>query len=82
VTIDVQYPSTCAQLSAVSQRIVKENDETKILIEVRVQNIGEICNQEELSFRLTLPINAVELPKGIYLVEVNGVNAGSFEFKN
>jgi len=31
---------------------------------------------------MVLPFNAVAMPKGIYMVEVNGVDAGSFEFQN
>ena len=82
VTIDVSYPSTCAQLSQVSQRFETEGDMTKILIEIRVKEIGGICNEDTLSFRMVLPINASALPKGVYQVEVNGVDGGNFEFKN
>jgi len=82
VTIDMRYPSTCAQLSSVTQQIVKYGDATKILIEVRTMDMGEICNPDELSFRMVLPLNAVAMPKGVYQVEVNGLDAGSFEFKN
>lgn len=82
VTIDLQYPNTCSQLSEVHQKIIKEGDETKILIEVRVMEMGEVCIDDPLSFRMVLPLNAVAMPKGIYSVEVNGVDAGSFEFKN
>lgn len=82
VTIDVSYPSTCAQISQISQEFVKEGENTRILIEVRTMNMGEVCAQEALSFRMVLPLNAVAMPKGTYTVEVNGVNAGSFEFQN
>ena len=82
VTIDVSYPSTCAQFSQISQQFVKEGENTKILIEVRTMNVGEVCAQEALPFRMVLPLNAVAMPKGIYMVEVNGVDAGSFEFQN
>ncbi len=82
VTIDARYPTTCAQFSQINQQIVKEGDATKIMIEVRAMEMGEICNPDPLSFRIVLPVNAVALPKGVYTVEVNGVDAGSFEFKN
>lgn len=82
VTIDARFPSTCAQLSSITQQIVKDDDATKILIEVRTMDMGEICNADELSFRMVLPLNAVAMPKGVYHVEVNGTDAGSFEFKN
>ena len=82
VTMDVSYPSTCAQFSQINQEIVKDGDNTKIIIEVRTLDMGELCTQDALSFRMSLPINAVALPKGIYSVEVNGVDAGSFEFQH
>ena len=82
VTIDMQYPNTCSQLSEVTQKIVKEGDETKVLIEVRVMEMGDVCIDDPLSFRMVLPLNAVAMPKGIYSVEVNGTDAGKFEFKN
>ena len=44
--------------------------------------MGEVCIDDPLSFRMVLPLNAVALPKGIYSVEVNGTDAGKFEFKN
>ncbi len=80
VTIDASYPSTCAQFSQISQEIIKDGENTRIVIEVRVSDMGELCRQEALSFRMVLPINAVALPKGVYSVEVNGVAAGNFEF--
>jgi hypothetical protein len=80
VTIDVSYPSTCAQFNQISQEIVKDGDKTSIMIVVRTLDMGELCTQHSLSFRMILPINAMALPKGVYSVEVNGVDAGSFEF--
>jgi hypothetical protein len=82
VTIDVSYPSTCAQFSQISQEIVEDGDKTRIMIEVRTSDPGNLCTQAALSFRMVLPINAVALPKGVYSVEVNGMDAGSFEFQN
>ncbi|HEX6035738.1 MAG TPA: hypothetical protein VFY83_14955 [Anaerolineales bacterium] len=82
LTMDVSYPSTCAQFSQISQEIVKDGDNTRIMIEVHTLDMGEVCTQDALSFRMSLPINTVALPKGIYSVEVNGVDAGSFEFQH
>jgi hypothetical protein len=82
VTIDVSYPNACSQISDVTQTLTKEGDITKIKIEVRVADMGEICTEFPQSFRLVLPINASGLPKGVYSVDVNGVDAGTFEFKN
>jgi hypothetical protein len=82
LTIDISYPSTCAQFSQISQKIVKDGDKTRIMIEVRTLDMGELCTQDALSFRMVLPINAVALPKGEYSVEVNGVDAGNFRFQN
>lgn len=82
VTIDMRYPSTCAQMSSITQQVVKDGDATKIVIEVRTMDMGDICNADELSFRMVLPLNAVAMPKGVYVVEVNGMDAGSFEFQN
>ncbi len=82
VTIDVSYPTTCAQISQVSQRMEKNGDTTKIVIEIRTMDMGEVCNPDPASFRMVMPLNSIAMPKGIYTVEVNGVDAGSFEFKN
>lgn len=82
VTIDLSYPNACSQISEITQTLIKDNGTAKILIEVRVADMGEICTDFPQSFRMMLPINASGLPKGLYSVEVNGVDAGSFEFKN
>ena len=82
VTMDVSYPSTCAQFNQISQEIVKDGDKTRIMIEVHTLDMGELCTQDALSFRMILPINAMALPKGVYSVEVNGIDAGSFEFQH
>jgi hypothetical protein len=82
VTVDVSYSSTCTQFSQISQEIVEEGERTRIKIEVRTSEMGRLCTQAALSFRMVLPINAVALSKGVYSVEVNGVDAGSFEFQN
>ena len=82
VTIDASYPSTCAQFNQISQEIVKDGDKTRIMIKVRTLDMGQLCTQDALSFRMILPINAMALPKGVYSVEVNGVDAGSFEFQH
>lgn len=82
VTIDVSYPNACSQISDVTQTLIKDGDITIIKIEVRVADMGEICTEFPQSFRVMLPINASGLPKGVYSVDVNGVDAGTFEFKN
>jgi hypothetical protein len=82
VTIDVSYPTTCAQFSQISQEIVRDGDHTRIIIEVRTLDLGDLCKEDALSFRMVLPINAVALPKGVYSVKVNGTDAGSFEFQH
>ena len=82
VTIDVSYPNACSQISEIEQTLVKDGKNTRIMIEVRVADMGEICTEFPQSFRMQLPIKASGLPKGIYNVEVNGVDAGNFEFKN
>jgi len=82
VTIDVSYPNACSQISNVTQTLIKDGGITKIKIEVRVADMGDICTEFPQSFRMVLPINASGLPKGVYSVEVNGIDAGTFEFKN
>lgn len=82
VTVDVSFPNACSQISEVSQTLVQKDGKTSIQIEVQVADMGEICAEFQQSFRMVLPINASGLPKGVYSVEVNGVDAGSFEFKN
>lgn len=82
ITIDVSYPNTCSQISDVTQTFVKDGNITNIKIEIRVADMGEICTEFPQSFRMVMPINASGLPKGVYSVEVNGVDAGNFEFKN
>jgi len=82
ITIDVSYPNACSQISGVTQTFVKDGNITNIKIEIRVADMGEICTEFPQSFRMVMPINASGLPKGVYSVEVNGVDAGNFEFKN
>lgn len=82
ITIDVSYPNACSQISDVTQTFVKDGNITNIKIEIRVADMGEICTEFPQSFRVVMPINASGLPKGVYSVEVNGVDAGNFEFKN
>jgi len=82
ITIDVSYPNACSQISEVTQTFVKDGNITNIKIEIRVADMGEICTEFPQSFRMVMPINASGLPKGAYSVEVNGVDAGNFEFKN
>ncbi len=82
VTIDVSYPTTCSQISQVKQKMEKNGDVIKIVIEIRTADMGEVCNPDPASFRMVIPLNAIAMPKGMYQVEVNGVDAGSFEFKN
>jgi len=82
ITIDVSYPNACSQISDVTQTFVKDGNITNIKIEIRVADMGEICTEFPQSFRMVMPINASGLPKGAYSVEVNGVDAGNFEFKN
>lgn len=82
VTVDVSFRNACSQISQVTQTLVQRDGKTIIQIEVRVADMGEICTEFPQSFRMVLPVNASGLPKGVYSVEVNGVDAGSFEFKN
>jgi hypothetical protein len=82
ITVDVNTPKACTQISQINQKLIKDGANTRILVEVRVMDMGEICVDFPQSFRLVLPINASGLPKGNYSVEVNGVDAGNFEFEN
>lgn len=82
VTIDAKIPNACSQISRVEQAHITDGNTTRIVIEIRIADMGEFCGDFPQSLRMIVPINASGLPKGIYEVEVNGVDAGSFEFEN
>ena len=62
--------------------MTQEHEFTRIQINILVMEFGETCTEFPQTFRMVVPINASGLGKGIYRVEVNSVDAGSFEFKH
>jgi|GEM_PF-2149868 len=82
VTVDVHFEKACSQIKSIEQTLTREGENTRISISIREVEFGETCVDFPQTFRLILPINASGLGKGVYLVEVNGVDAGSFEFKH
>lgn len=82
VTVDVSFEKACTQISSIEQTMLRDGNAMKIRITVRTADLGETCADFPQSFRLLLPINASGLQKGVYIVEVNDVNAGRFESNN
>jgi hypothetical protein len=72
VNISGNLPDTCAQVEYIEQ----VQDGSVFIIKVSsVPSKADNCTQDTLSFRLTLPLNVLDLPAGPYSVEVNGVRA-------
>ncbi|MCB0102090.1 MAG: hypothetical protein H6635_02600 [Anaerolineales bacterium] len=82
VTVDVHFEKACSQIKSIEQVMTQEHEFTRIQINILVMEFGETCTEFPQTFRMVVPINASGLGKGIYRVEVNSVDAGSFEFKH
>lgn len=70
--ISGSWPDLCAQLAEITQRL--EGDTIVISILASVADPDCPPDYLGLPFRIALPLNAVQLPEGEYLVEVNGVS--------
>lgn len=72
VTISGNLPDTCAQIELVQQRL---EGSTFYIALSTIPSSAEGCLQDPLPFRMTIPLNVVNLPAGLYSVEVNGSRA-------
>ncbi len=78
VNISGNLPDTCAQVEYV--RTVQ--DGSTFLLEVgTLPSDAEGCVQDPLPFRMSIPLNILDLPVGEYGVDVNGVR-GEFKVEN
>jgi hypothetical protein len=73
VNVSGNFPDTCAQVREVTQELTE--DEIWITILTTTPKEGEACIQDSLPFRMSIPLNIVNLPDGEYNVFVNGVGA-------
>jgi hypothetical protein len=75
VIVSGNLPDSCAQVELVQQR----QDGSNIAITVStIPSNAEGCVQDTLPFRMSIPLNIVNLPAASYSVDVNGTRA---EFK-
>lgn len=65
-------PDTCAQIELVEEH--QEGSNFFISLYTIASN-GEGCVQDSLPFKMSFPLNVVNLPAGSYTVEVNGSSA-------
>ena len=65
-------PDTCAQVELVQQE--QEGSDFRIELST-IPSSAEDCVEDPLPFRISLPLNVVNLPAGSYSVEVNGSRA-------
>jgi hypothetical protein len=72
VIVSGNLPDTCAQIELVRQR--QEGSNFHMIIST-IPSSAEGCIQDTLPFRITIPLNIVNVPAGAYTLEVNGVGA-------
>lgn len=72
VTVSGNLPDTCAQIELVQQR---QEESTFHITLSTIPSSAEGCLQDTLPFRMTIPLNVVNVPAGSYSVEVNGSRA-------
>jgi hypothetical protein len=72
VIISGNLPDTCAQIELVEQQ--QAGSDFRIRLSTIPSDADE-CIQNSLPFRISLPLNVVNLPAGSYSVEVNGSHA-------
>jgi hypothetical protein len=72
VNVSGNLPDSCAQIEFMQQEYGGSN--FKITLSTIPSN-AEGCIQDTLPFRISLPLNVVNLPAGEYTVEVNGSRA-------
>ncbi len=70
--ISGNLPDTCSEFSDIQLNI--KDFEFQFQIEVE-QSSGIVCTQDLVPFSLTIPLNMVNRPPGVYLVNANSVSA-------
>lgn len=72
IFVSGEWPDLCAQLA--QSRFVRNG--AKIELTLLATPTDPDCPEDYLGlpFRIAYPLNAVELPQGVYTVTVNGVN--------
>jgi hypothetical protein len=70
VTVSGNLPDTCAQIELVQQR--QEGSTFHITLST-IPSSAKDCAQDALPFRMMIPLNVVNIPAGLYSVEVNGL---------
>ena len=78
VHINGNLPDTCAQVEFVEQ---KQDGANFIVTVSTVPSKDAACIVDALPFRMSIPLNVLDLPVGSYTVEVNGSRA-DFEIEN
>jgi hypothetical protein len=72
VNVSGSLPDTCAQVECSKIR----QDGSKFIIELStIPGSGENCINVSLPFRMSIPLNIIDLPAGDYSVDVNGSGA-------
>lgn len=78
VHVNGNLPDTCAQV----EHMETIQDGSKFIIKLgSIPSNDEGCTQDTLPFRISIPLNVLDLPVGKYSVEVNGVS-GDFTIEN
>lgn len=73
VHVDGSLPDTCAQVDFVEQ----VQDGSNFIIKVgTTSSTKQDCLRDSVPFKMTLPLNILDLPVGSYTVDVNGSGAG------
>lgn len=78
VTVYGSLPDTCSQVEFVKQ---KQDGANFVVTVSTVPSEDAACLSDTLPFRMTIPLNVLDLPVGSYTVEVNGSRA-DFEIEN
>lgn len=78
VHVSGNLPDTCAQVEFVDQ---KQDGANFIITVSSVPSEDAACIADALPFRMSIPLNVIDLPVGSYTVEVNGSRA-DFEIVN
>ena len=72
VHVSGNLPDICSQVEYTEIR----QDGTNFIITLSATAVDEACLQDTLPFRMSIPLNIVNMPEGPYVVNVNGVTTG------
>ncbi len=78
VNVGGNLPDSCAQVEYV--KTIQDGSTFKVTVGTTPSD-AEGCVQDTLPFRMSIPLNILDLPVGEYAVEVNGV-LGDFKVEN